>query len=410
MIYNIGIFIYRSLVYLASFFDKKIAKMWAGQKAGLVILKEKLQQGDRYIWLHAASLGEFEQGRPLIERLKQQHPECKILLTFFSPSGYEVRKDYPFADIVCYLPMDTPRNARRFVQMVKPEVAVLIKYEFWANYLYYLKKYKVRTYVISAIFREKQVFFKWYGRWYRNLLRNFKTIFVQDERSRDLLQQYHINNVVVSGDTRFDRVATIAAQAKQLPYIENFVQGKKTIVAGSSWEKDEDLFIEYFNRSRDLKLIIAPHVTSKEHITCICSKLKKPHILFSEASEENVQNVDCLIIDAIGFLSSVYRYGSVAYIGGGFGAGIHNVLEAAVYGMPVIFGTNYHKFREARQLIRENAAFAIADYPTLQEKLNKLLLYDDDFLRKTGDNARRYVQQNMGATEIILSEIMERKS
>jgi 3-deoxy-D-manno-octulosonic-acid transferase len=409
ILYNIGIFIYRCAVYLASFFDKKIAKMWVGQKAGLVILKEKMHEGDRYIWLHAASLGEFEQGRPLMERLKQQHPEYKILLTFFSPSGYEVRKDYPGADIVCYLPMDTLRNAKHFVRIVKPEIAVFIKYEFWANYLYYLKKYKVRTYVISTIFREKQIFFKWYGKWYRNLLKNFKMIFVQDERSRDLLQKYHINNVIISGDTRFDRVAEIAAQAKTVPCIENFVQGKKTIVAGSSWEKDEDLFVKYFNHSRDLKLIIAPHVTSKEHIDTICSKLKKPYILFSEASEENVQNVDCLIIDTIGFLSSVYRYGSVAYIGGGFGVGIHNVLEAAVYGLPTLFGPNYYKFREAWQLIHENAAFAIADYPTLQEKLNKLLLYDDYFLKKIGENARQYVQQNMGATEVILNEITERK-
>jgi len=404
IIYNFGILIYRIFVRIAAFFDKKIAKMWAGQKAGLEILKEKLKKGDRYIWLHAASLGEFEQGRPLIERLKTQHPEFKILLTFFSPSGYEIRKDYPFADIVCYLPMDTPRNASRFVRMVKPEIAVLIKYEFWANYLYFLKKHKIPTYVISAIFREKQVFFRWYGGWYRNLLKNFKLIFVQDEKSRELLQRYNINNVIVSGDTRFDRVGEIAAQAKDVPFIENFVQDKKVIVAGSSWEKDEDLLIEFFNNSKNLKLIIAPHVIGKEHVANICGKLKKPFVLFSEADEKNVQNADCLIIDAIGFLSSVYRYGDIAYIGGGFGVGIHNVLEAAVYGMPVMFGPNYQKFREARELIQENAAFSIADYSTLQEILKKLLT-DDDFLKKTGENARNYVKNNMGATDVILSEL-----
>ena len=405
IIYNFGILIYRNFVHIAAFFDKKIAKMWAGQKAGLEILKEKLQEGDRYIWFHAASLGEFEQGRPLIERLKTQCPEYKILLTFFSPSGYEVQKNYPFADIVCYLPMDTARNASRFVRMVKPEIAVLIKYEFWANYLYYLKKYEIPTYVISAIFREKQVFFRWYGKWYRNLLKNFKLIFVQDEKSRELLKRYHINNVVVSGDTRFDRVGEIAAQAKNLPLIETFVQGKTTIVAGSSWEKDEDLLINFFNFSNNLKLIIAPHIINKEHISKICSKLKRNFVLFSEADEQNVQNADCLIIDAIGFLASVYRYGDIAYIGGGFGVGIHNVLEAAVYGMPVIFGPNYHKFREARQLIQENAAFAISNYANLQEKLNKLLT-DNHFLKKTGENAREYVKNNMGATDVILSKFI----
>jgi len=405
IIYNFGILIYRCFVRIAALFNKKIAKMWIGQKAGLEILKEKLKEGERYIWLHAASLGEFEQGRPLIERLKTQYPDYKILLTFFSPSGYEVRKNYPFADIVCYLPMDTPRNASRFVRMVKPEIAVLIKYEFWANYLYFLKKHNIPTYVVSAIFREKQVFFRWYGRWYRNLLKNFKLIFVQDEKSYKLLKRYNINNVVVSGDTRFDRVGEIAAEAKNVPCVENFVQGKKTIVAGSSWEKDEDLLIEYFNNSNGLKLIIAPHVVSKEHILNICSKLKKTFVLFSEADETNVQNADCLIIDAIGFLSSVYRYGDIAYIGGGFGAGIHNVLEAAVYGMPVIFGNNYHKFREARQLIQENAAFTIADYLTLQKILDKLLC-NDDFLKKTGENAYQYVRNNMGATDIILSKII----
>ena len=405
IIYNFGILIYRTFVHIAALFDKKIARMWAGQKAGLGILKATLQEGDRYIWFHAASLGEFEQGRPLIERLKTQYPQYKILLTFFSPSGYEVQKHYPFADIVCYLPMDTPRNASRFVRMIKPEIAVLIKYEFWANYLYYLKKHNIPTYVISAIFREKQVFFRWYGTWYRNLLRNFKLIFVQDEKSRELLKRYHINNVVVSGDTRFDRVGEIAAQAKDLPLIQTFVQGKKTIVAGSSWEADEDLLIKFFNNAGDLKLIIAPHIINKEHISKICSKLKRRFVLFSEASEENVQNADCLIIDAIGFLSSVYRYGNIAYIGGGFGAGIHNVLEAAVYGMPVIFGTNYHKFREARQLIQENAAFGIAGYPALQEILNKLLT-DDNLLQTSGANACEYVKNNRGATEIIFSNVI----
>jgi 3-deoxy-D-manno-octulosonic-acid transferase len=404
VIYNLGIFVYRYLVFIASLFNEKIAKMWKGQKQGLEILKERLEPNEKYIWIHAASLGEFEQGRPLIEKLKQTHPEYKILLTFFSPSGYEVRKNYPLADIICYLPMDTPRNAYRFIRKVNPAMAIFIKYEFWANYLYRLRKNNIPTYVVSAIFRKDQLFFRWYGNWYRNLLKRFKTIFVQNKESLDLLKNYGFENVIISGDTRFDRVSEIASQAKQLPYIENFMQGKKIFIAGSSWPKDEDLLLEYFNNTPDIKLIIAPHEINKEHIFSICSKLERPFVRFSEADENTVSNSDCLIIDAIGFLSSIYRYGDIAYIGGGFGAGIHNVLEAAVYGLPIIFGPNYMKFREARQLIEAKGAFSISDYPSLKNKLNKLLS-DELYIETAGKNACEYVHKNIGATEIILKEI-----
>jgi 3-deoxy-D-manno-octulosonic-acid transferase len=324
ILYNFGIFVYRYLVFIASFFDEKIAKLWAGQKNGLEVLKVKLEKDARYIWVHAASLGEFEQGRPLIESIKQKHPEYKILLTFFSPSGYEVRKNYPTADIICYLPMDTPLNAFRFIKMVKPEMAIFIKYEFWANYLYWLKKNNIKTYVVSAIFRKEQAFFRWYGRWYRSLLKNFEIIFVQNEKSKKLHNEHGIKNVVISGDTRFDRVFEISQQAKNIPLIEEFSKNSQVIIAGSSWQKDEELLIEYFNKTKNIKLIIAPHVITKEHIFLICSKLQKPFVRFSEIDEKNIQKSECLIIDAIGFLSSIYRYGQVAYIGGGFGVGIHN--------------------------------------------------------------------------------------
>jgi 3-deoxy-D-manno-octulosonic-acid transferase len=392
------------LVFVASLFDEKIAKLWTGQKQGLEVLKEKLDPTARYIWIHAASLGEFEQGRPLIESIKETHPQYKILLTFFSPSGYEVRKNYPLADIICYLPMDTPLNARRFTKMVKPKMAIFIKYEFWANYLYRLRKYNIPTFVVSAIFRKDQAFFRWYGTWYRSLLRNFDVIFVQDEKSADLLNKHGIENVIISGDTRFDRVAEIAEQAKEMPIIDSFTQNKQVLIAGSSWPKDEDLIIEYFNKTKGLKLIIAPHVISKEHIFNICSKLEKPFVRFSEADEKNVKDVDCLIIDAIGFLSSIYRYGDIAYIGGGFGVGIHNILEAAVYGMPVIFGPNYHRFREARQLVMQKGAFPITDYDSLKKQLDKFVC-NENAIKKSGENARNYVKNNRGATNIILNRI-----
>lgn len=404
ILYNFGIFVYRYLVFIASFFDEKIAKLWAGQKNGLEVLKVKLEKDARYIWIHAASLGEFEQGRPLIESIKQKHPEYKILLTFFSPSGYEVRKNYPTADIICYLPMDTPLNAFRFIKMVKPEMAIFIKYEFWANYLYWLKKNNIKTYVVSAIFRKEQAFFRWYGRWYRSLLKNFEIIFVQNEKSKKLLNEHGINNVVISGDTRFDRVFEISQQAKNIPLIEEFSKNSQVIIAGSSWQKDEELLIEYFNKTKNIKLIIAPHVITKEHIFLICSKLQKPFVRFSEIDEKNIQKSECLIIDAIGFLSSIYRYGQVAYIGGGFGVGIHNTLEAAVYGMPVIFGPNYQKFREARQLIKQHAAFSISDYAGLKEKMDRLF-QDTKELQSCGENAKNYVKKNTGATSIILQNI-----
>ncbi len=407
LLYNFGIMIYRCAVFIASLFDKKISLMWTGQRNGLRVLKAKIDPEASYIWVHAASLGEFEQGRPIIEKIKAQHPEYKILLTFFSPSGYEVRKSYPMADIVCYLPMDTLINAHRFIKMAKPKMAIFIKYEFWANYLRELHHNNIPTYVVSAIFRKEQAFFKWYGHWYRGLLRNFTIIFVQDQNSKDLLAKYNINNVLISGDTRFDRVNEIAQNPKNIPYLPEFVDDRKVLIAGSSWEKDEDLFIEYFNQRKDLKLIIAPHIISDEHIFEICNKLQRPFMRYSEVNAStDMKKLDCVVIDAIGFLSSVYRYGHIAYIGGGFGVGIHNTLEAAVYGMPVIFGPNYERFREAVSLIDEDGGYSIDNYAGLKHILDKLIS-DDFFLKQKGKNAAHYVSSNCGGTKIIMEELFK---
>lgn len=404
IIYNNIIFLYRWAIMLAAFFNGKIDRMRKGQKEAISILKKNIDKNSRYIWVHAASLGEFEQGRPLIEKLKAERPDCKILLTFFSPSGYEVRKNYEKADVICYLPMDTPRNAYRFVKHANLEMAIFIKYEFWGNYLKFTHRKKIPIYLISAIFRPKQLFFKWYGGWYRGLLKYYDHLFVQDENSARLLRLIGIKNVTVAGDTRFDRVIDIASQARYLPITEVFTKGHLTIVAGSSWAKDEDIFIRHFNETPELKLIIAPHVISKEHIFEICSKLKRRFVRLSEADEKSAQDADCLIIDSIGFLSSVYRYGQIAYIGGGFGVGIHNTLEAAVFGMPVLFGTNYERFREAVELVKLGAAFPIADYEQYCTQM-ATLMNDRNFLQKTGKIAYDYVHQNSGATEKILSAI-----
>ncbi|MDR1698729.1 MAG: 3-deoxy-D-manno-octulosonic acid transferase [Prevotellaceae bacterium] len=404
MIYNNIIFLYRWAIIVGALFNGKISRLRKGQKEAISILKKNIDPESRYIWIHAASLGEFEQGRPLIEKLKAERPHCKILLTFFSPSGYEVRKNYEKADVICYLPMDTPRNAYRFVKYANLEMAIFIKYEFWGNYLKFAHRKKIPVYLISAIFRPRQLFFKWYGGFYRGLLKYFDHLFVQDENSVGLLHSIGVTNVTVAGDTRFDRVIEIASQVWELPITEAFAKGHLTMVAGSSWAKDEDIFIRHFNKTPGLKLIIAPHVVSQEHIFEICSKLKRRFVRLSEATEENAQNADCLIIDSIGYLSSVYRYGQIAYIGGGFGAGIHNTLEAAVFGMPVLFGTNYERFHEAVELVKAGAAFPIADYEEYCKQM-KILMNNKDFLKKTGEIAYQYVHQNSGATEKILSAI-----
>ena len=374
-----------------------------GQQQAFAQLKRHIEPNTRYVWFHAASLGEFEQGRPVIEQLKRDKPETKILLTFFSPSGYEVRKNYAVADIVSYLPLDVPGNAWYFVNLVKPSKAIFIKYEFWPNYLLALQGNNIPAISISAIFRPEQIFFKEYGKWYKKLLQTFQHIFVQDKASKELLHMHGINNVTVAGDTRFDRVYDLYQQAKQLPLIEEFVKGaERVIVAGSTWPKDEELLVQYLRLHPDVKLIIAPHEVHASHITEISKLLDGKFVRYSDATNDNVKTTNCLVIDIIGILSSVYRYSHVAYIGGGFGVGIHNTLEAAVYGIPVVFGTNYQKFREARELITIGGAFSISNYVTLEAQFD-LLLKDNS----AGKIAGEYVKSNTGATEMILKQLKQ---
>lgn len=368
------------------------------------LLRQQLEKDARYIWFHAASLGEFEQGRPLIEKIRAKYPDYRILLTFFSPSGYEVRKNYRGADIVCYLPFDKPRNVKKFLDLVNPCMAFFIKYEFWKNYLDELHKRRTPVYSVSSIFRRGQIFFKWYGGTYRNVLRNFDHIFVQNERSKRYLSKIGINKVTVVGDTRFDRVLQIRDEAKDLPLVELFKNNTMTFVAGSSWQPDEDLFIEYFNRHPEVKLIIAPHVIDENHLVEIIRKLKRPYVRYTRADEKNVRKADCLIIDCFGLLSSIYRYGEIAYIGGGFGVGIHNTLEAAVYGIPVIFGPKYQKFQEAIHLLEAKGGFSIKSYEELKILLDRML-GDEDFLREAGKNAGAYVTDNAGTTDKVLGMI-----
>lgn len=404
LLYDFAIALYDFLVHLDAPFSRKPRKMMKGHWVVYQLLRQRIEKNRKYIWFHAASLGEFEQGRPLIEKIRSVHPEYRILLTFFSPSGYEVRKNYRGADVVCYLPFDKPRNVKKFLDIVNPCMAFFIKYEFWKNYLDELHKRGIPVYSVSSIFRRSQVFFKWYGAFYRRVLEDFDELFVQNEASRRYLSKIGINKVIVVGDTRFDRVLQIRDEAKELPLVEKFKGNSLVMVAGSSWEPDEELFIEYFNNHPEMKLIIAPHVIDENHLVYIRSKLKRPYVQYTRADEKNVLDADCLIVDCFGLLSSIYRYGKISYIGGGFQVGIHNTLEAAVYGIPVIFGPNYEKFMEAVQLIECKGAFAVNNYEELS-KLLDTMLNNEKSLNEWGNNAREYVVNNAGATEKILQKI-----
>ncbi len=407
--YSLIIHLYAFFIELISPFHKKARLMRLGQWKTNGILREKIDRNAKYIWFHASSLGEFEQGRPLIEKIKAEHPEYKILLTFFSPSGYEVRKNYGGADVVCYLPFDTPYRVKKFLDLSKPVMAIFIKYEFWDNYLSELKRRNIPVYIVSAIFRKEQLFFKWYGGMYRKVLSYFTHIFVQDDASRELLSKYGVTNVSVFGDTRFDRVQDVYKNTKQVPMVDLFVNNNRsdnqlTMVAGSSWQQDEEVYLNYFNEHPELKLIIAPHEIHKDHLMHIESMLKRPSIRLSEATEKDIKGKSCLIVDSFGLLSSIYRYGDLAYIGGGFGAGIHNVLEAAVYGMPVIFGPKYQKFKEARDLLQVGGAFSITDEKTFESKMEELSTYRD-LLEAAGAAAGDFVKSNIGATNRIIASI-----
>lgn len=431
--YNIVITLYLIGVAIASLFSEKVRKMWRGERRTIQHLKEHVDPDAKYIWVHAASLGEFEQGRPIIERIKATHPEYKILLTFFSPSGYEVRKNYEGADIICYLPLDTIRNSRRFLRAVRPVCALFIKYEFWYNYLHILKHRQVPVYSVSSIFRPEQIFFRWYGRQYSRVLKCFTHFFVQNEVSKQLLEEkLKITAVTVTGDTRFDRVISISEQATALPLIERFCSGSRVFVAGSSWQPDEEVFIPYFSaeyreqrkeekakqkaegRKRDdrWKLVIAPHVIGEDHLQQIERMLRQAHLVplrystLTSSHEEHGEAIDAdaLIIDCFGLLSSVYRYADVSYVGGGFGVGIHNLLEAAVWGTPVFFGPNNARFQEAQKLKACGGGIEITSAESFRTEMDSLLA-DTAALQVRGSAAGEYVRSHAGATEAIIKAI-----
>lgn len=406
--YELFIILYNIGVWVASFFSKKVRTMWKGEHRTFRVLREKIDPNAMYIWFHAASLGEFEQGRPIMEAIRREHPGYKILLTFFSPSGYEVRKNYDGADVVVYLPIDTKRNARRFLRLTNPVMAFFIKYEFWSNYLHMLKERHVPTFSVSSIFRPNQIFFRAYGKGYGKVLDCFTHFFVQNEESRDLLKSIGIDCVSVTGDTRFDRVLQIRDAGKSLPIVENFVGGTAeerphVFIAGSSWPPDEDIFIRYFNEHRDWKLIIAPHVIGDDHMKQILGKLERKTVRYTEATTENVVGAECLIIDCFGLLSSIYRYADITYVGGGFGVGIHNVLEAAVWGKPVIFGPNNKNFQEAQGLLKAGGGFEITSYDDFVGVMRKLA--DDKALEQSRERAGGFVESLAGATRQIMKEV-----
>lgn len=418
MIYNIVIYFVLWGIAIASLFNEKVRKMWRGEREAFKILKQKVDPNAKYIWFHAASLGEFEQGRPLMERIRKDYPQYKILLTFYSPSGYEVRKNYEGADIICYMPVDTRLNAIRFLRLVRPVMAFFIKYEFWSNFLHILKHRNIPTYSVSSIFREDQVFFKWYGRSYAGVLKCFTRFFVQNEESKRLLEGIGITAVDVVGDTRFDRVLQIKEATKQLPICEAFRTGVassqsagiphhdfKVFVAGSSWPPDENIFIPFFNEHKDWRLLIAPHVIAEEHLKLILSLIKgKKVVRYTQTTPEEAAEADVLIIDCFGLLSSMYNYGDVAYIGGGFGVGIHNTLEAAVWNMPVIFGPNNKKFQEAQGLLKSGGGFEINTYEDFSGLMSSLM-NDETFLKQAGDKAGTFVAHLAGATDKVLASV-----
>jgi len=401
LIYDIGVATYRSAVRLASLKNRKAKLMIRGQQQTFRQLEQKLRPEGGYIWIHASSLGEFEQGRPMIEMIRRNQPDARILLTFFSPSGYEVRKNYDQVDAVVYLPFDLSRQVKRFLDIVKPSMAIFVKYEFWGNYLMELKRCDVPTYIISAIFRPSQIFFKPWGGMFRKMLHCFNRLFVQNEQSKTLLEGIGVTNVDVMGDTRFDRVADVQAQAREFPPIARFVENAGcTLVMGSSWQPDEDIVIPYFNKHPEMKLIIAPHEFDRERIHVLMSKITRPTRTLSELHSGDEQGTDCLIIDSFGILSTLYRYGDVAYIGGGFGAGIHNINEAAVYGMPVIFGPKHNKFQEAADLIACGGGFCIDGEQQFIQVIEKLTS-DPAAREQAGNAAGSYIRSHIGATKKI---------
>ncbi len=401
--YNILVYIAYFALKIISIFNKKIHLFVNGRKDIFKKLENHFFRDDAIIWFHCASLGEFEQGRPIIEKCKREFKNHKILVTFFSPSGYEIRKDYANADLVIYLPLDTKKNAKRFLQIVSPEIAIFVKYEFWPNFLRELKRKSIKTILISGIFRKDQSFFKSYGGWMKNSLETFNHFFVQDENSKELLKQIGYTNATVSGDTRFDRVNDITKQDNTLEFIERFVDNKVTLVAGSTWSEGEDLLADYINTKADSnqKFIIAPHNINLNEIAKLKASILKETVLYSEINGKELSSYQVLIIDTIGLLTKIYSYADITYVGGGFGAGIHNVLEPATFGVPIIIGPNYQKFNEAKNLVDLEACLVITKSVEFNNELSTLFINSNNRKNK-GKTARDYIIGNIGATEIIV--------
>jgi 3-deoxy-D-manno-octulosonic-acid transferase len=405
-LYNLIVQIAGFLLKIVALFSPKIKLFVAGRESVFSTLASKINATDKTIWFHAASLGEYEQGLPVIEKIKEKFPSHKIIVTFFSPSGYEVRKNNTVADVTVYLPLDTQNNAQQFLKLVHPDLVFFIKYEFWPNYLNELKKQNVKTYLISGIFREKQSFFKWYGSFYRNALKTFNYFFVQNESSKILLQSIGLNNVKVSGDTRFDRVVSILERDNSLDFIEQFKNNTPTIVIGSSWPKDETLLVNYINNSDTaVKFIIAPHNIKSEQILQLKNSISKKTVLFSEKENQNLVDYQVFIIDTIGILTKIYSYADIAYVGGGFGnPGVHNILEPATFGVPIVIGPNYSHFAEATALVNMEGCLSISDQNSLDQAFDLLIQNEDERFEK-GHVCSTFVQMNKGATSTIINYI-----
>lgn len=408
-LYLAGIFIWYQLLKIASVFNLRARQFVKGRRGWKTKLEQKIEKGGRYIWVHCASLGEFEQGRPLIEEIRKKHPEYRILLTFFSPSGYEIRKNYEHADIVMYLPVDTRKNAKVFTGLVKPGKAFFIKYEYWYFYIDELKKNNIPLYMVSAVFRENQRFFKKgaFAGWYKNILMDVEHFFIQNKESAELLQTAGLKNYTVSGDTRFDRVAEIAHKTVQIPKIDKFKNGQLMLIAGSTWKPDEEIITGFINKTPEIKAAIAPHEVTELNISRLEKMLKTSFVRLSRVDESEIEQYKVLIIDSVGILSSAYRYGDVAYIGGGFGVGIHNILEPATFGIPVIFGPNYKKFKEAADLIGLGGAFSINSSEQFEAVMSELLA-DREPLDDASAVCERYIRENVGATNIIMEKIFNK--
>ena len=405
LLYNICIILYAQIVRVVALWNNK-AKQWVEGRRGIFEdMARKINKADKVIWLHVASLGEFEQGRPIIEQIRKEHPEYKILLTFFSPSGYEIRKNYEGADYIFYLPIDTPLNVKRFLDIAHPEIAIFVKYEFWLNYLYELKARNIRTFVISAIFRADSVFFKWYGSRWRQALDSYEQIFVQNEESQALLHRIGFDNVIIAGDTRFDRVAAIAQAAKKIDIVERFKADSRLFVAGSTWGPDEDILQELINSNPDIKFVIAPHEMNEGRIGKIIEATKGGAIRYTQCNEQTTfEGTQVLILDTVGILSSVYGYALWSYIGGGFGVGIHNTLEAATFALPIAFGPNYKKFKEARDMVALGVATKVESAEELQRWFTPLR-DNEQTLRQVSTTAKEYTSKHQGATSLIMKII-----